>query len=281
MLRIGVIGYGYWGPNIVRNFSNANGSQVVWNYSGSLLKKVTNGTAGLAPQPDDVLSYGATSTTGHTSVVAASNVNASGNGSITVIEENAAASGSASLTVTNWTVNGDAGAVSGWLTSNKPPQTLSVSKSGTGGGTITSDLTGINCGLTCSYAFPYNQAVTLTAAANSSSIFTGWSGAGCSGTGTCTVTMSTALSVSANFTLASFHNYLQLVPRYLFGFAPPFLPVVPPEFQVDSSIIFVYSSPHATPPNLPALPQRTLARNHRGRFRENLPVSRILSRNCL
>jgi predicted dehydrogenase len=29
MLRIGVIGYGYWGPNLVRNFSTANGSQVV------------------------------------------------------------------------------------------------------------------------------------------------------------------------------------------------------------------------------------------------------------
>ena len=28
MLRIGVIGYGYWGPNIVRNFNTANGSQL-------------------------------------------------------------------------------------------------------------------------------------------------------------------------------------------------------------------------------------------------------------
>jgi predicted dehydrogenase len=28
MLNVGVIGYGYWGPNIVRNFSSANGSQV-------------------------------------------------------------------------------------------------------------------------------------------------------------------------------------------------------------------------------------------------------------
>jgi predicted dehydrogenase len=28
MLKIGVIGYGYWGPNIVRNFSAANGSSV-------------------------------------------------------------------------------------------------------------------------------------------------------------------------------------------------------------------------------------------------------------
>ena len=29
MLRIGVIGYGYWGPNIVRNFNSASGAQVV------------------------------------------------------------------------------------------------------------------------------------------------------------------------------------------------------------------------------------------------------------
>jgi predicted dehydrogenase len=29
MLRIGVIGYGYWGPNIVRNFNSVNGAQVV------------------------------------------------------------------------------------------------------------------------------------------------------------------------------------------------------------------------------------------------------------
>jgi predicted dehydrogenase len=29
MIRIGVIGYGYWGPNIVRNFQSAEGSRVV------------------------------------------------------------------------------------------------------------------------------------------------------------------------------------------------------------------------------------------------------------
>jgi predicted dehydrogenase len=29
MVGIGVIGYGYWGPNLVRNFSQANGAQVV------------------------------------------------------------------------------------------------------------------------------------------------------------------------------------------------------------------------------------------------------------
>lgn len=29
MLRVGVVGYGYWGPNIVRNFSNVDGATVV------------------------------------------------------------------------------------------------------------------------------------------------------------------------------------------------------------------------------------------------------------
>jgi predicted dehydrogenase len=42
MLRIGVIGYGYWGPNIVRNFNIANGSQVtmVCDMNQQSLKKV-------------------------------------------------------------------------------------------------------------------------------------------------------------------------------------------------------------------------------------------------
>ena len=42
MLRIGVIGYGYWGPNIVRNFSMANESQVtmVCDMNSQALKKV-------------------------------------------------------------------------------------------------------------------------------------------------------------------------------------------------------------------------------------------------
>ena len=42
MLRIGVIGYGYWGPNIVRNFSTANGSEVtmVCDMNKQTLKKI-------------------------------------------------------------------------------------------------------------------------------------------------------------------------------------------------------------------------------------------------
>ena len=77
--------------------------------------------------------------------------------------------------------------------------TLTVSKDGTGSGTVTSNPAGINCGSTCSYAFAYNTVVTLTASPTSPSTFGGWSGGGCSGTGTCTVTMSSAQSVTATF----------------------------------------------------------------------------------
>jgi predicted dehydrogenase len=42
MIRMGVIGYGYWGPNLVRNFSAGNGSQVamVCDMDQQNLKKV-------------------------------------------------------------------------------------------------------------------------------------------------------------------------------------------------------------------------------------------------
>ena len=48
------------------------------------------------------------------------------------------------------------------------------------------------------------QSVTLTAAAATGSTFSGWSGEGCSGTGTCVVTMSAARTVTANFTLNTY-----------------------------------------------------------------------------
>ena len=81
------------------------------------------------------------------------------------------------------------------------PQTLTVTKTGSGTGTVTSDIAGINCGATCSASFGDGTVVTLTASVSSGSIFTGWSG-DCSGTGTCTVTMSAARSVTATFVAA-------------------------------------------------------------------------------
>jgi len=90
-----------------------------------------------------------------------------------------------------------------WNFTTGAGQTLTVGKSGTGTGSVTINPSGINCGSTCSYAFANNTVVTLTASATSPSTFGGWSGAGCSGTGTCQVTMSAAQSVTATFTATS------------------------------------------------------------------------------
>ena len=76
---------------------------------------------------------------------------------------------------------------------------LSIGKTGSGDGTITSKPTGINCGNTCASNFKTGTKVTLTAKPNSDTLFTGWSGGGCSGTSTCKVTMNDAVSVTANF----------------------------------------------------------------------------------
>jgi hypothetical protein len=78
-------------------------------------------------------------------------------------------------------------------------RTLTVGKSGTGSGTVTSSPGGINCGSNCSFDFDFGTLVTLTATPDSSSSFSGWSG-GCTGSGSCTVTMDAALGVSASFT---------------------------------------------------------------------------------
>jgi hypothetical protein len=77
--------------------------------------------------------------------------------------------------------------------------TLTVSKSGTGSGTVTSDTGGINCGSTCSAGFAPGTVVNLTATPASGSTFAGWSGA-CTGSATCAVTMSTGAGVTAAFT---------------------------------------------------------------------------------
>jgi hypothetical protein len=68
-------------------------------------------------------------------------------------------------------------------------------------GTVTSSTGGINCGSVCSASYAANTVVTLTATPLPGLAFTGWSGA-CSATvgPVCSVTMSKALSVKANFT---------------------------------------------------------------------------------
>ncbi|WP_277458288.1 MULTISPECIES: InlB B-repeat-containing protein [Methylococcus] len=68
-----------------------------------------------------------------------------------------------------------------------------------GSGTVTSSPAGINCGRTCGAQFYQGTAVTLTATPAAGRRFAGWSGGGCSGTGTCTVTMNRSTQVRATF----------------------------------------------------------------------------------
>jgi outer membrane protein assembly factor BamB len=77
--------------------------------------------------------------------------------------------------------------------------TLTVAPPGASG-VVSSDVPGIDCGTTCSHAFLDETAVTLSATPSAGYEFSGWSGAGCSGTGSCQVTMSQDTSVAATFT---------------------------------------------------------------------------------
>jgi hypothetical protein len=65
--------------------------------------------------------------------------------------------------------------------------TLTVTRAGTGTGTVTSNPAGINCGSTCTTILNSSTAVTLTATPASGSTFAGWSG-NCTTAGTVTMT---------------------------------------------------------------------------------------------
>jgi hypothetical protein len=86
---------------------------------------------------------------------------------------------------------------------------LAVSKAGNGNGTVTSSSTPaganeIDCGTTCTAAYPSGTVVTLMAQAAIGSTFAQWSGCDAVSETTCTVTMSAAKSVTATFALQQF-----------------------------------------------------------------------------
>jgi Tol biopolymer transport system component len=88
-----------------------------------------------------------------------------------------------------------------WAAGAAVERTVTVSKVGTGSGTVISSPTGIDCGSTCSAQFAGGASVTLTATAEAGSEFVGWSGGGCSGTGTCPLTLNGDVSITARFAL--------------------------------------------------------------------------------
>jgi hypothetical protein len=82
--------------------------------------------------------------------------------------------------------------------SNKP--VLTVTKAGSGSGSVSSSPGGIDCGSDCREPYNAGTTVTLTATpANAASTFAGWSGGGCTGTGACVVTMDASKLVTATF----------------------------------------------------------------------------------
>jgi hypothetical protein len=101
-----------------------NGDQVVAHYAADyagLFMAVRNGTPHRAPAAGDVLSLSTapgfdSASGGHTAVVQSSSVNAAGNGTATVVEENAAASGVTVLRVAGWTVRYPGFPYVEWLT---------------------------------------------------------------------------------------------------------------------------------------------------------------------
>ncbi len=115
-LRYGIAPYG------------ANGKYVVSNYPGSELSKTTNNGTEI-PSPGDVLSisYSDVDMVGHAAIVTAVSVNSSGNGTITILEQNGGAdsNGSRTIPVTNKIIDGN---VTGWL---HDPAGISQEKEGT------------------------------------------------------------------------------------------------------------------------------------------------------
>ena len=80
---------------------------------------------------------------------------------------------------------------------------LRVSGAGAGAGIVTSSPAGIGCGgsgyTACSALFAAGSAVTLSATPVPGATFAGWSGGGCSGAGTCTVTLTSDTTITATF----------------------------------------------------------------------------------
>ena len=95
-------------------------------------------------------------------------------------------------------LSGCAGLASPTSTSTSTSFELTVTAPAAGSGTVTSTPAGINCPTTCTASFPSGTSVTLSETPGTNYLFSGWTGA-CSGTTGCSVTLTAAENVTANF----------------------------------------------------------------------------------
>jgi uncharacterized protein (DUF2237 family) len=98
--------------------------------------------------------------------------------------------------------DGDLGIYFAWVEKHL----LAVTTTGSGSGTVVSDPAGIECGRSCEAGFYYEPipygitTVELAATPAPGSVFTGWSGEGCSGTGPCELAIQeVSAAVTADF----------------------------------------------------------------------------------
>ena len=82
--------------------------------------------------------------------------------------------------------------------------TLTITRAGSGTGTITSDVGGINCGSTCIGSFGYGSVVFLTASPSTTSSFTGWTGDYTGTDNPLQITIDGNKTVQATFTLLTY-----------------------------------------------------------------------------
>ncbi len=161
-----------------------NPQQLTVNLAGSGNGSVTSNPAGISCSPTCTTTFAYNTVVTLTPSVGADSTFGGWSGAC-------AGTGACSVTMNQ------ARSVTATFTGN--PQTLTVSLSGDGTGSVSSAPAGISCGADCGETYPYNTSVTLTASSGATSTFTGWSGA-CLGAGACTVTMTQARSVTATFT---------------------------------------------------------------------------------
>jgi hypothetical protein len=80
--------------------------------------------------------------------------------------------------------------------------TLVVQKNGTGGGMVTSNPPGIDCGTDCIDVYGQGKLITLIPTPDLFSAIVGWSGGGCSGTDACILNLMEDVTVTATFDLS-------------------------------------------------------------------------------
>jgi YD repeat-containing protein len=103
------------------------------------------------------------------------------------------------LTVTDSDGSPDTLPIINYITVTPPEYDLTITKTGSGSGTVTSSPAGIDCGADCTEIYVEGTVVTLSAVPDAGSYFTGWSDPGCSGTSDCTVIMNADIDITATF----------------------------------------------------------------------------------